>query len=367
MLIFDGHLDLAGIALDCDRDLTGEVLSIRELEAAGVHHEFGTATLSLPAMKRGGVGLCLSTVLQRCKPFMSFARDCTRTDADRRTPEAAHAVAHGQLAYYRLLESRKLITIITTRAQLSAHIDQRNASSDTAPLGLIVTMEGADPITTPDELHHWHAVGLRTLMLAHFGLSRYCHGTPTRDPHNTHDIPGPLTDLGRALLQEMTTLAMPLDLSHTSDPSFDEAVERFDGRVYTSHTACRALVDIPRNHTDAQLQTLIARDGVIGLPLYNPFINTIAPDDDNPPTTTLDHFIHHIDHICQLAGSARHVAIGSDFDGGFGANDIPAELDTAEDWPKVTQALQARGYSAEDTAAICHGNWIRFFSETLPA
>ncbi len=366
MLIFDGHLDLAGIALDCDRDLTIEVDQIRELEAAGVHHDFGTATLSLPAMKRGGVGLCLSTLLQRCKPFLSYDRDCSRCDADRRTPEAAHAVARGQLAYYRLLESRNLIAIITTVAALDTHLQRLNTSPDTAPLGLIVTLEGADPITTPDELHQWHAVGLRTLMLAHFGLSRYCHGTPAFTP-NDYDVPGPLTDLGRALLKEMAALDMPLDLSHTADPSFDEAADRFEGRIYTSHTACRAFVDIPRNHSDAQLRTIIARDGVIGLPLYNPFINTIAPDDENPPSTTLDHFVNHVDHICQLAGDARHVAIGSDLDGGFGCERIPVELDTANDWPKMIDALGARGYSADDTAAICSGNWLRFFKETLPA
>ncbi len=360
MLIFDGHLDPALNALACDRDLTLDVQTLRQREAGGVHHEFGTCSTSLPAMKRGGVGFCLATLLARAKPYVPLDRDCKRTDGDWPTQSMAYAVARGQLAYYRLLEEQGHVVVITDRVMLAAHTELLEASPDEAPLGVIVTLEGADPVVEPDQLHDWHALGVRTLMMAHFGRSHYCHGTPAREPGAAHDIDGPLTDKGRALLKVMAELRMPLDLTHTSDTSFDEAVDRFDGPIYTSHTACRALVDIQRNHSDEQMKRILERDGVVGLPLYNRFLVSDGP-------ASVAHWAQHVDHVCALAGDAQHVALGSDLDGGFGADDIPDQIDTAADLPKLAEALEAHGYSADDTAAILHGNWLRFFGANLPA
>lgn len=367
MLIFDGHLDPALNALTCDRDLTLDVEAIRRREAGGVYHQFGTCCTSLPTMRRGGVGLCVATLLARAKSYAPLDRDCKRTDADWSAQSMAYAIARGQLAYYRLLEEQGHITLITDRAMLAAHTELLEASPDEAPLGVIVTLEGADPVVEPEQLHAWHALGVRTLMMAHFGRSHYCHGTPSNKPGDTHDVDGPLTDMGRALLKEMAVLRMPLDLTHTSDRSFAESVELYGGPIYSSHTACRALVDIPRNHSDEQLKAIVERGGVVGLPLYNSFLNLVHPDSAVPSDTGLDCLVRHVDHVCQIAGDAKHVALGSDLDGGFGSEHTPHEIDTAADLPKIAEALGAHGYGADDVAAIVHGNWLRFFGAHLPA
>ena len=81
----------------------------------------------------------------------------------------------------------------------------------------------------------------------------------------------------------------------------------------------------------------------------------------------LDTLIAHIDHICQLAGNSLHAGIGSDFDGGFGLQSIPPELDSIADLQLIGTKLIERGYTESDVANILGGNWLRFLREHLPA
>ena len=74
----------------------------------------------------------------------------------------------------------------------------------------------------------------------------------------------------------------------------------------------------------------------------------------------LEVLIDHMDHICQLAGNALHVAIGSDLDGAYGKEQCPYDLETIADLQKFPSLLYNRGYSKEDVENIMHGNWLRF-------
>ena len=158
------------------------------------------------------------------KPWVDPCRENVY-DLDWPTQSMAHAVGMGQLAYYKLLAGRGDIKILTTASGLREHLDEWEADPVSTPVGIIITLEGADPVTTPAELEQWHGLGLRTLMLAHFGQSRYAHGTPGSmgdGDTNPHDIDGPLSDMGRQLLPIMHRLKMPLDLTHTADQTFAE-------------------------------------------------------------------------------------------------------------------------------------------------
>ena len=73
-----------------------------------------------------------------------------------------------------------------------------------------------------------------------------------------------------------------------------------------------------------------------------------------------------IDHVCQLLGNANHIALGSDFDGGFGLQSIPPELDSIADLQIIATKLMERGYSESDAANILGGNWLRFLRKNLP-
>ena len=104
---------------------------------------------------------------------------------------------------------------------------------------------------------------------------------------------------------------------------------------------------------------------MIGTVLYNGFVVEGWQRGSDVPVT-LDDVVRHIDHVCQLVGSARHSAIGSDFDGGFGVESTPVEFDTVADLEKLAGALERHGYSQEDIAGIMGENWSHMLQRTLP-
>ena len=67
-----------------------------------------------------------------------------------------------------------------------------------------------------------------------------------------------------------------------------------------------------------------------------------------------------------MAGDARHVGIGSDFDGGFGQQSVPAEIETIADLQKLIPLLMQKGYTETDIAAIMGKNWLAILKENLP-
>lgn len=345
MVIIDAHLDLSWNALGWNRDLDQTVAEIRLSEAGMDGKSRGKNTVAFPDMRRGKVGVVFATVLARCNSL-------GRSSIDFRTQEIACATAQGQLAYYRLLERRGVCEMLLDWPSLEMSISRWEHESDRAPFGFILSMEGADPILSPDHAMDWYRAGLRVVGLAHYGPSVYAHGTGCE---------GGLTAPGRELLRAMEQLNLILDLTHLADESFWEAIEQFHGPVLASHNNCRAITPGDRQYDDDQIRAIVERDGVIGTALD---AWMLAPgwtgDRAKGPGITLDSALNHIDHICQLAGNVRHVAIGSDLDGGFGTEQSPEDLDTIADPQALNPLLRKRGYSEADVKAIFHGNWLRF-------
>lgn len=369
-LIIDGHLDAAINALREERDQMLPVSEIREREKAIPKDKRGTSTVSFAEMKRCRVPLCITTVLARAKPWIDPARCISGLDCDFPSQDMAYAFAMGQLAYYRELERRGDVAIIESRSELDAHWSRWEAGDADAPVGLVLTMEGADPITEPAQVAHWHDLGLRSVFLAHYGHSHYACGTPAIDRPESHEQDGPLTARGYELLKEMAKINMPLDMTHLSDTSFWDAAKAYDGPVYSSHTNCRVLADDPRQFTDEQIRFIIQRGGVLGLSAHFAMIKGGFTGDAcrcDPLSVTMEDMANHIDHICQLAGSAKHICIGSDLDGGFGAERCPVGLDSCEDLHKLGPIMAQRGYSDADIADFYHGNWLRLLRRVLPA
>lgn len=364
MHLVDGHLDLALNALMLRRDITRPLGALREHEADAPVKPFGTATVTLPALRAGGAVVVVSTVLARTRPWRSGALKPGGAGGDFPNQDMAHAVAHAQLAYYRRLELRGELQIVTTAEHVRRCAEAKPGAAE--PLGVIVTMEGADPIADPDDLYRWHAAGLRTLMLSHFGKSSYAHGTPEEEDPHPMDVDGPLTDAGRRLLPEIESLGMPLDLTHLSDTSLHEAMERFGGAVYASHCGCRSLCGVQRNLTDEVIRAIAQRGGVIGVPFFNAFLRDGYERDSPRDFVTLDHVIDHLDHLCDIAGSDRHAALGTDMDGGFGLEHTPAGLDGSHQMHRLAERMRERGYTDDATDRILAGNWLRFYAETLP-
>jgi len=158
---------------------------------------------------------------------------------------------------------------------------------------------------------------------------------------------------------------MLLDATHLADQSFWDALELYDGPVLASHHNCRALVPGDRQLSDDQIRLLGERNGMIGIVLYNCFLKANYFKGEPKEYVTLTHVIAHIDHICQLLGDADHVGIGSDFDGGIGAADIPFELDSVNDLGKIADALKIHGYEETDIQKIMGANWLRLLQNAF--
>ncbi len=352
MLVFDAHLDLAWNAIDWNRDLLLPVADIRRRERdQGLSgNGRGESTVSFPELRRGGVGVFIATLLARLhRPGLRPAFQ--RYDS----MESAYAAAKGQLAYYRSLERRGVLRCIRDSAALQKCVADWQSVATNEPFGCILSMEGADPILSPDQVEEWWNAGLRIVGPAHYGVSPYAHGTGTE---------GGLFPEGRILLREMERVGMILDVTHLADESFDEALDHFGGPVLASHHNCRALVPHQRQLTDAQIRTLVGRGAVIGAAFDAWMLCPGWVRGETRPATagvTMATVVDHIDHVCQLAGDADHAAIGTDLDGGFGREQSPCDLDTIADLQRLPDLLRNRGYAESDSAKILHGNWVRLF------
>jgi membrane dipeptidase len=157
-----------------------------------------------------------------------------------------------------------------------------------------------------------------------------------------------------------------LDLSHMDERAYLQALDQYDGPIIASHSNPRVLTNNTNRHlSDEMIKALIQHDGVIGTVIFNKFLlkgwETGYPKD----AATVETVVTAIDHVCQIAGDARHSAIGTDFDGGFGMKSAPAGFDTVADLQLITPALEKRGYSTTDVELIMNGNWVRVLRSAL--
>jgi membrane dipeptidase len=350
MFIVDAHLDLSMNAMEWNRDLTKPVDEIR-IREAGLHDkpDRGLGTVSLPELRKGNVGLVVATQIARYvtsdNPLPGWF-----------SPEQAWAHTQGQLAWYKAMEDAGEMIQIMDLASLEKHLQQWNNvnSNNKKPIGYILSLEGADSLVTLGHLEKAWNYGLRAVGPAHYGPGRYANGT---------DATGGFTPEGKALLQEMSRLNIILDATHLCDESFWEAMDLFQGHVWASHSLCRALVNHDRQFDDRQLKVLIERGAVIGGVLDTWMMipgwirGKSTPQEMN---CNLEVLIDHFDHICQIAGNANHIGMGSDLDGGFGKEQTPYDVNYISDLQQLTGLLQKRGYSIEDIENIMHNNWLRF-------
>ncbi|MCX6625481.1 MAG: membrane dipeptidase [Acidobacteria bacterium] len=346
MLLIDSHLDISWNAISWNRDQTWTIDEIRASEKSLNEQGRGTNTVSLPELRNAEVGLCLATVLARANAH-------ARTNIDFRSQQIAYAMAQGQAAYYRAMQAAGEMRQVRTSGDLTRQLAAWE-SGDRA-VGYILAMEGADPIVNPAQSEEWFDLGLRCVGIAHYGPSAYAHGTGCE---------GGLTPAGRELLKAMRSLGMILDATHIAAESFWEALELFDGPVHASHNNCRSLVPGDRQFTDEQIRALVERNAVIGVAFDSWMLQPGWKLDNN--RATIEDAVNHIDHICQIAGNTAHAAIGSDLDGGYGTEQTPVDLNTIADLQKIPAILRGRGYSESDVAGVMHGNWVRFFTESLP-
>ena len=353
MFTFDIHLDLAMNALEWNRDLrlNPAEINARESGMSDLPGR-GMSTVSLPALRKGGVGLVVATQIARCQspgsPFKGW-----------QSPEQAWAHTQGQLAWYRSMEEQGEMVQISDLDALEGHLLQwlDPESDGHLPVGYILSLEGADSLVALSHLERAYGYGLRAVGPAHYGPGRYANGTASS---------GPMGRAGLELLDEMDRLGMILDATHLCDDAFWQAMERFKGPVWASHQNCRSIVAHDRQFSDDQLRALIERGAVIGAAMDAWMIVPGWVKRESTPQGTgcnLDRLVDHMDHICQLAGNSSHICIGSDLDGGYGREQSPYDLEDVSDLRLLTGILDGRGYLDADVEGVMHGNALRFLRE----
>ena len=354
-LIFDAHLDLSMNALEWNRDLRWKVEDIRKSEEGMTDKpDRAKGTVSLPSMREGHIGVCVATQIGRyVKPGNNMP--------GWKSPEQAWSQTQGQLAWYKAMEEAGEMVQINSADDLEKHLHLWENPPENAPIGYILSLEGADSIISMHHLEKAFNYGLRAIGPAHYGPGIYAQGT---------DATGGISAKGRELLTEMERLGIILDATHLCDESFWDALDKYHGPVWASHNNCRIFVPHNRQFSDEQITELAERDAIIGVALDAWMMVPGWIRGKSDPKTmgvSLKLMINNIDHICQLTGNSLHVGIGSDLDGAFGREQCPYDLDTISDLQKVPDKLIEIGYSASDIQNIMSNNWIRFLKKNLPA
>ena len=355
-LLVDSHEDLAWNMWIYGRDYTRSAAETRRLERGSeTVQKNGETLLGWEEYQRGRVAVVFSTLF--VPP--AFENRFDRAEFSYATPDEAYAHYRRELDSYHELAERHpgKFRLVLSRDALGEHLAEWRNPEAAPPVGLVPLMEGADGIRTPDELDEWWQNGLRIIGLA-WKATRYSGGTMT---------PGPLTDAGKTLLKAMAAFPFTLDLSHMDEEAALQALDMYEGSIIVSHGNVDALMPnsgTNRHLTDAVIRGVIERGGVIGIIPFNRFLDTNWKPGDAP--LPLTRVVDHIDYICQMAGNARHVGLGTDFDGGFGRESVPEGIDTIADLPKLGEALASRGYAESDIAAILGENWLTHLQHTLP-
>ena len=332
MFIVDAHLDLAYNAV------RGRQVQLPAIEQTPDGE--GVPTVGLPDLRKGGVGLICATIF--CQPALPNQPGYT-------SAEQAAAVAREQLAWYRTQVREGRMRLLLCRNDIPQY-DGRGGPQDA-----ILLLEGADAIRTPGDLPDWFESGLRIVGLA-WKRTRYAGGT---------GAPGPLTDEGVALVHAMDKIGIIHDVSHLAEESFWQLLEISAGPIIASHSNCRSMVPTDRQLSDDMARAIFKRGGVIGINFFDKFL--LTPGEQGRRRARLTDVVRHVRHFCELAGDATHVGLGTDMDGGLGREQIPVEITTSADLPRVADALSEAGFNDGDVRAIVGKNWLRFFRDHLPA
>lgn len=349
-IIVDAHIDMAYNAVVIGRDLLRPVAEIRaeEIDTPPLSALSGTNLVSLPNLIKGQIAIVGGSI------FVAPAYKSWQQEPQvYRTVDEAHTQGVVQLDYYRrLADAQEQVCLLQTGRDL----DEAVTSWDTPQprLGIFIVMEGAAPIREFDELEWWVERGLRGIGLTWSAGTQYAGGSSN---------PGLITDEGRKLLDAMADYNLMLDVSHLWEEAAYEALDRYPGPLVATHANPRAFVDTPRQLSDDVIRCIAARGGVVGVIPYNPMLK--AGWREGEPRLPLSRLVEAIDHICQITGHAESVGIGSDFDGGFGRESVPMELDSVADLSKIEVLLRERGYAEADITGILRENWLRVMRDVL--
>ncbi len=223
-------------------------------------------------------------------------------------------------------------------------------------LGMVLHFEGAEAIDEKlSNLEYFYEKGLRSLGPTWSRENIFGYGVPFKFPSSSDIGPG-LTALGKKLVSKCNDLGIIVDLAHLNQKGFWDVAKISTKPLVVSHGNVFALCPSSRNLTDDQIELVAKSGGIIGI---NFSILFLRKDGKLILDTPLDLIVDHIDYIVKKVGS-DFVGFGSDFDG----TEIPEELKSVADMPKLIKKMKERGYNALDIEKIAYKNWLRVIKAT---
>lgn len=267
-------------------------------------------------------------------------------------------------------------------ARTAAEVGQAVRTGPPArPLAALIGLEGADPLEGQAEnLAHFFDLGVRLVIPA--WDDNVFSGTSGGDG-------GGLSAEGARLVEFAETLGVMLDVSHLSDVAFEQVLALTRAPFVASHSNCRSLCPAPRNLTDAQIQKLADRGGVMGINLAPDFLDpdylaawdgvmaaakgadaaerqrireAAGPQLAAIPLPDPDRIAWHVRHAMNLGGEGC-VGLGGDLDG---ISRMPAGIEGVQSYPYIADILRGAGLTERQVELVCWGNMARVFGEVLP-
>jgi len=276
---------------------------------------------------------------------------------------------------------------------LAASSEDVRAAQARRKIAVLLGVEGGHAIDNNlDTLRDFYARGVRYMTLTHNAATDWADSSNQSPRHQG------LTDFGREVIREMNRLGMLIDISHVSDQTFHDVLAVSRAPVIASHSCCREICNAPRNLSDDMIKALAAHGGVIHITFHSAFLSQEYLDathslgsewllkleaiekkygenearklaegqrlsDDlthagKLPRVTWEKIIEHVEHAAALVG-ADHVGLGSDFDGAF----MPAGMDDASNFPRITESLLERGRSEAEIRNILGENTLRVLAQ----
>jgi membrane dipeptidase len=359
--LIDAHEDMSWNWLSFGTDYTRPLAETRSKEANEVdQHRGGSSLLGWPEYSSAQVAIIFGTYFIAPRKYAEGEWDKVVFSSAREYGNLVKQSAdyYQRLAdqnpdkFRRIFNQRDLVEVLQPWQQTSELINPETRP----PIGIINLIEGSEGLGSLSELEEWWELGVRILGPVWAG-TRFCGGS----------LEGKgFTSEGHQLLSALAEIGYILDVAHMNDESMAVALDEFEGTVIASHANCRWLLKNPPNQrhlSQDNVKRMVERNGVIGVLPYARFLRT---DWDLNHPVSLEDYADHVDAICQTAGNANHVALGTDFDCGFGWPSVPNEINSIGDMQKLAPILLNRGYTTQQVESIFHSNWERILNQALP-
>lgn len=302
----------------------------------------------IPKYRRGDVRVVFASVFPGLETFSPSETERAKRLYRRPLPgvllkPSMEVVWEQVKVYYRLADAYGF-SIVRSASEVENLLERREWG-----LGLLLHLEGADPLAEPYDLKLLHALGLRSIGLTWNYNNRYAASCTSRKDYG-------LTDMGAELVRLANELGVIVDLAHASKQTVLDVAEASRKPIIVSHAAARRLVDNPRNVDDEAIEAVAKTDGVVGVTAIPTLLRRGGE-------ATLDDVAAHIKYIVETFGD-RYVAIGTDFHGLAGLPE-PRGFESIDKVQLLLEKLADMGLGDNALKRIAYENALRVVKENL--